>query len=334
MGMLSVIKNVPKAVVKVASKTGFLLKKAKPQILVGGGIVVATGAFVLAILNARKLDAAINANEAKMDEMENKKKDIENAVNITEDEKKQQLKEIDKELNKIKAEGIWKIFTLIGVPTLAFAGGIAMTVGGHIILVKRFGQLSAAFAGLKESFDRYRRAVIADHGEEADLRYRYGVVDERKETQKITDENGKERNVKTLTPVVDPNKAGSLYTFEFSQKTSVKCPKDPLNMISFAQCIEKILDTRMHTRGVPVTLAEALDELGIEWDADDPANDYILIAGWRPNGDGDNHIDFGIRKAINKDTLEQYNDVLMLEFNCDGNLYHSSRYDKYGRKVC
>ena len=77
-----------------------------------------------------------------------------------------------------------------------------------------------------------------------------------------------------------------------------------------------------------------LEDLGIELDPDDPMNDYILIAGWRPNGDGDNQIDFGIMRAINKRTLDMQENVVMLNFNCDGNLYHSSRYDKNGRKVC
>ena len=334
MGMISIIKHAPRAAVRLVGKTAFKLKKVQPQILVGGGIVIAVGAFVLAIVNARKLDSTLAINESRLDEAEQKKKDIANAANLSDEEKKKQLKDAEKELNKIKAEGIWKIFCLIGVPTVAFAGGIAMTVGGHMILVRRFGQLSVAFASLKESFDRYRTMVIKEHGEEADIRYRYGIVDTIPGTEKVTDETGKEKTVKTLMPVVDQNAAGSLYTFEFSQRTSRKCPRDPLNMIAFARSQEACWNRWMESWGKPVTLAMVLEDLGIEWDSDDPKNDYILIAGWRPNGEGDNKIDYGIKRAVNKDTLELVNDVLILEFNCDGNLYHSSRYDRDGRKVC
>lgn len=334
MGVLSVIKSAPKAALRLVNKSTFVLKRAKPQILVGGGILVATGAFVLAIVNARKIDTEMAIVEAKTDELEQKKKDIENAVNLTDEIKKQQLKEVDKELNKAKAEGIFRMFTLIGVPSLMFAGGVAMTVGGHIILVKRFGQLSVAFASLKESFDRYRAMVIREHGEEADRRYRYGIVDTVKGTEKITDENGKEKTVKTLTPVVDPREGGSMYSFVFSEEFSRKCPKDPVNTISFLRSQEKYWNMWMQSTGKPVTLSMILEDLGIELDPDDPMNDYILIAGWRPNGDGDNAIDFGIMRAINKRTLDMEENVVMLNFNCDGNLYHSSRYDKQGRKVC
>ena len=334
MGMLSVIKAAPKVVIRTVNKTCFLLKKAKPQILVGGGIAIATGAFILAIVNARKIDSTLAINESKMDDLQQKKNDIENSVNLSEEDKKQQLKEVEKEINKTKAEGIWKMFSLIGVPSLMFAGGVAMTIGGHVILVKRFGQLSVAFASLKESFDRYRKMVIADHGEAADRKYRYGIVDTVNGTRKITDENGKEKTVKTLTPVVDPRAAGSLYKFEFSETFSRKCPRDPVNTISFLQTQQKYWNIWMRSTGKPVTLAMVLEDLGIELDPDDPMNDYILIAGWRPNGDGDNQIDFGIMEAINKPTIDMEENVVMLNFNCDGNLYHSTRYDKNGRKVC
>ena len=334
MGVLSVIKHAPKAAIRLVNKTGFLLKKASPQLLVGGGLVIATGAFVLAIVNARKIDSTVAINEAKMDELEQKKKDIQSAVNITDDIKKQQMKDIDKEINKARADGIMKIFWLIGVPALAFAGGMSMTIGGYVIIVKRFGQLSTFCAGLMESFKRYRAHNIAEHGEECDRRYMYGIVDSVPGTEKVTGEDGKEKTVKTLTPVVDPREGSSLYSFQFSEEFSRKCPKDPVNTISFLRSQEKYWNVWMQATGKPVTLAMVLEDLGIELDPDDPMNDYILIAGWRPNGDGDNQIDFGIMRAINKRTLDMQENVVMLNFNCDGNLYHSSRYDKNGRKVC
>lgn len=334
MGMLSVIKQAPKAVIRTVHKGGFLLKKASPQILVGGGIVIATGAFILAVINARKIDSTIAINESKMDELEQKKKDIEASTDLAEDDKKKQIREAEKELNKARAEGLWKMFCLIGVPALAFTGGMSMMVGGHIIVVKRFGQLSTFCGGLMESFNRYRAHNIAEHGEECDRRYMYGIVDNVPGTEKVIGEDGKEKTVKTLTPVVDPREGSSLYSFVFSEEFSRKCPKDPVCTISFLRSQEKYWNTWMQATGKPVTLAMVLEDLGIELDPDDPMNDYILIAGWRPNGDGDNQIDFGIMRAINKRTLDMQDNVVMLNFNCDGNLYHSSRYDKHGRKVC
>lgn len=333
MSVLSLIKSVPTAVVKTTGKILLKTKQAKPQLLVGGGLLIATTAFVVAIINARKLDETIDATTEKVEAIEQKKKDIQNAVNLTEEEIKKQLKDVDKELNKAKAEGIFKIFCLIGAPTIAFAGGIAMIVGGHLILFRRFGQVSVAFAALQEKFGLYRKMNIAEHGEECDERYIYGITGVTDVKDKITDENGKEKTVKNKVPVVEDGNQASLYSFVFSEATSRMCPKDPVNTISFLQSQEKFWNVYMHMSGKPVTLSMVLDDIGIELDPDDPKNDYILIAGWRPNGDGDCKIDFGIKRAINKPAYDMLENVVMLNFNCDGNIYHSTRYTKDGRKV-
>ena len=53
---------------KAANKVIWKLNKNKPQILVGGGIVIATGAFVLAIVNARKIDETAASGNQKVEE--------------------------------------------------------------------------------------------------------------------------------------------------------------------------------------------------------------------------------------------------------------------------
>lgn len=335
MGLLSVVKAVPNGVVKAGGRLLTKLAKDKPQIMLGGGLVIAAGGFVLAIINARKLDGAMEASNAKVDELEQKQKDIQASANLSEAEQKEKLKEVAKELNKARAEAAWKIFTLIGVPSLMFAGGAAIAVGGHVILVRRFGQLSAGFAALKESFDRYRAMNIAEHGSECDRRYIYGITGSVDGKETITGPDGKEKTVKTKLPAVDMENGGAgLYSFVFSEDFSRKCPKDPVNSIAFLQAQQKYWNIWMQAKNKPVTLSMVLDDLGIELDPDDPMNDYIYIAGWRPNGDGDNYIDFGIMRACNKRTLNMEENIVMLNFNCDGNIFHSARYDKNGKKVC
>jgi hypothetical protein len=332
MGIISAIKATPRVVARALGKTGFAIKKAKPQIFVYGGLTLAAVAFVWVIIDARKMDATIAAGNEKVEAAEKKVEDIRQSVNLSDDEKKKMLKEAEKELNKAKAESIWKMFVLIGLPAIAFAGGLAMSVGGHLILVRRFGQVSALLAATQESFNRYRAMNIREHGEDCDRRYIYGIEGKQEAVATVVseDENGKDV-VPCEVPVVSGQRG--LYTFEFSEAFSRKCPRDPVNTISFLRSQEKYWNTWMKASGKPVTLAMVLDELGIELDPDDPANDYILIAGWRPNGDGDNHIDFGIMRAINKKTLGMEENVVMLNFNCDGNIYHSTRYTKDGKKI-
>ena len=106
MGMLSVIKAVPKVVVRNGHKLAFMTKKASPQILVVGGVVIAVGSFIWAICNARKLDSALEESQAKVEEIEARRPMID-------DNDKPSIREWEKERNKAKAQGIFRVFYLV-----------------------------------------------------------------------------------------------------------------------------------------------------------------------------------------------------------------------------
>lgn len=330
-GALTAIKLIPKTLTKVGGKLIFKIKKNEPQLLVALGIGLTTSAFVIGLMNARKLDGTMSETEVKKDEIESKLQETEK---LTEEEKKEIIAACNKELGQVRRESAWKLFKLLGIPCIMFISGIMIILGGHVILIRRFSELGAAFATLQETFNRYRMMNIQEHGEECDQRYRYGIVDEQKVEATITDDKGKQKKVSCKMPVVDPEGGASMYKFVFSEDSSYKCPKDPIMSVAFLRSQEKYWNTYMDAKRRPVTLNMVLEELGIELDPDDPRNDYIMIAGWRPNGDGDNHIDFGIMRAINKPTLGGEANCIFLNFNCDGNLYHSPRYDKSGKRVC
>lgn len=331
MGMLTMIKTLPKVATKAFGKIATTVAKNKPQIMVYSGIAIATTGFVWAIISATKIKDTAAVKEAQIDELNATK---EQALATSPNTETEIISQYNKDLRKLQLESAWTMFKLMGIPCILFAGGLALSLGGHLILVKRFGQLSTAFATLQQTFEKYRQMNIAEHGEECDKRYRYGVVGESEGKVTITDENGKEKQVKCKTPIVDPDRAASMYSFEFSESTSWRCPKDPVSVVSFLRSQEYFWNQWMKGNGQPVTLYMVLNDLGIHLDPDDPRNDYVMIAGWRPNGDGDNNIDFGVMRAVNKPALNMETNVVFLNFNCDGNLYHSTRYDKNGRRIC
>lgn len=332
MGMISVVKNIPRVLKRGVGKTLFKLDKNKPQLLVGTGVVLMVGGFIWAIVNARKIDEVIAEGENAVNDIQDKITEAKFDVKTDENEKTTAISILEKDLRKAKVNNITRMGVLMGIPCLMFAGGLSLTIGGHILLVRRFGELSTAFAWLQQSYERYRQMNIAEHGEECDKRYRYGITDQVEVETPGTDDNGNEQNVKCLVPVTGRDPA-SMYTFIFSPETSRRCPKDPVSTISYLRSQEKYWNMWMQANNRPVTLYMIIEELGIEIDTNNPANDYILIVGWRPNGDGDNHIDFGIMRAVNKPTLDMIENSVMLNFNCDGNIYESARYDENGRKV-
>ena len=334
MNVLSTLKAPAKVLTKTAGKLMLKLNQNKPQIIFVTGIVVTAGSFVWAIANARKMNDVMSEKEGKVDDANMRIEAAKGQENLTEEEKKNIIVACNKELAQAKKEAAFEMFKLVGLPCMFFAGGLALSIGGHLILLRRFGEVSAAFASLQEIFDRYRKMNIEEHGAECDRRYRYGVVGDTTVTTEVTDDKGKTKQLKCKVPIVDTDAAASLYSFIFSEEFSRKCPKDPVSAISFLRAQEKYWNIWMEAKQKPVTLYMVLEELGIELDPDDPRNDYIMIAGWRPNGDGDNHIDFGIMRAVNRPALTMEENVVFLNFNCDGNLYHSTRYTKDGRKVC
>jgi len=324
---LMAVKVLPKILVKNFHKLAFATKKASPQILVVSGVVITGAAFTWGIINATKLNKTLDETKTNVELIEAKKNDI------SEDDKKS-IQEWQKELNKAKADAIWRVFKLIGIPSIVFASGIAFIVGGHMILVRRFGELSVGFAALQSKFDKYRQLNIAEHGEECDRRYIQSVVNEKKVEAVIKDENGNVINATTAAVQnIDRNAGTSMYTFIFSEEFSRKWNRDTLMNLSFLKCQERYWNACLDS-GKVVILKNVLDDLGIELDPDDPANDYTMIAGWRPNGDGDRKVDFGIMREINKPAIDLDENIIFLNFNCDGNLYHSTRYTKDGRKVC
>lgn len=334
MGAIALIKNLPKGIVKFGGKIVTKAKVNKPQIYFCGGMILILTGFGWSIYNATKVPDVMKESEAKVDEINAVKEEAAQKNDISEENLNAIITAQNKELRKAQFDTIVKMAKLMGIPVSVFLAGLFLTIGGHRELLRRFGALSSAFASLQAAFDKYRQMNIKEHGEDCDRRYRYGVVDTVTTSAEVTDENGKTKQVKCKVPVVDPEEASSLYSFIFSEEFSRKCPRDPVTSISFLRSQEKFWNTWMDAKQKPVTLYMVLEDLGIELDPDDPRNDYIMIAGWRPNGEGDNKIDFGIWRAVNKPALNMEENVVFLNFNCDGNLYHSTRYTKDGRKIC
>ena len=178
-------------------------------------------------------------------------------------------------------------------------------------MFRRFGALSSAFAALQSKFDRYRKLNIADHGEECDQRYLYGVgmCKDKLTEGTITDEDGEKHPVQAVVKDNDIHKGCGMYTFVFSQEFSKLWNRDPIMNISFLKSQESYWNAYLGTGNI-ITLKDVLDGLAIELDPDDPMNDYIILAGWRPNGEGDCKVDFGLNQPINKPTLDLRENVL------------------------
>ena len=157
MNVLLALKNIPKVVMKAGGKLVTTLGANKPQILFWGGVGLTLTGFGYAVYNATKLHDHLAQKEAKVDEIENNKKDIEKKIqegDLNEAESTALMTQCNKDLKKAKIDAIVDLCKLMGIPCVIFLGGMVLTIGGHKVLLRRFSAISAAFATLQSTFER------------------------------------------------------------------------------------------------------------------------------------------------------------------------------------
>ena len=170
-------------------------------------------------------------------------------------------------------------------------------------------------------FDRsikgYRNRVIDRFGKELDNELRYGIKAAEVE-EIVVDENGEEKVVKN-TVEVSNLELYSPYAKVFDNGCKGWEKDSDYNMM-YLKNVQAYLNDKLRTEG-HLFLNEAYDELGI------PRTKAGQIVGWiydEKNPVGDNYVDFGLYDIHNekvRDFINGYENVIILDFNVDGNIY-------------
>lgn len=210
------------------------------------------------------------------------------------------------------------------VPGAMLIGGAAlnMTISVHnqnVIadLNRRFAELSVAYAGILGSYKKYRQNVIDDLGEEADLKYRMGVVEEVGEVKKVT-KNGKEKVVQEVKQVIDDRRIASPYAIPLRFTKLYTDGRDIQYIIDSVKQYQNIAQihydaSRTNTHGKVLDMMWVYDQLGVtNW-----LTDYQQVigknAGWCEDcSESDQEIIFEVIQDENGETY--------LDFNCWGGL--------------
>ena len=279
------------------------IQKNSPEILMGVGVIGVISSTILACKQTAKANDILNEKNDKVKEAR---------ANFAED-KKACDKAIATEYAKtgVKLVQVYAPAAAIGVAS------IGCIFGSHDILKKRNIALSAAYTATDKSFKRYREKVVEKFGEAVDDELRFDITKE-KETETVVDENGKKKKVKKDVEVSHIDENGlSPYSFFFMPPS--RCwNKDPEINLAFLQSQEKIFNAQLKAKG-RVFLNEVLEALDL------PVTKAGQIVGWvyDPESDGDNFIDFGIRTMRNDRFIEGAENVVLLDFNVDGDVWSS-----------
>lgn len=301
------LNEVKGLVVKATGRTGLVLKKYSPEILMGVGIVGIIGSTVMACKATLKVEEVVDEAKETLDKIHKAHDD----ENITEEIYSEQ--DYKKDLVITYTQTGVKFIKLYGPAVTLGAASIGCLLGAHGILKKRNVALMAAYKAVEQSFGDYRQRVREELGEEKDRRYHLGLKEETV-TEETVDANGKKKKVKKTVEVVDPNKI-SQYA-RFFDDSSSQWSNVPEHNLVFLKAQQNFANDLLNSRG-HVFLNEVYDMLGI------PRSSAGAIVGW-VKGEGDDFVDFGIFNRDDekvRDFVNGYETNIMLDFNVTGVIY-------------
>lgn len=199
-------------------------------------------------------------------------------------------------------------FARLYLPTILLSAGALGCFGlSQHILNKRNAGLAAAYATVSKAFDKYRKRVVEEYGEEKDFQFLHETTQ-----SKVEGSNKKE------TRVSSEYKTPSMYARvwdEFNKNFNREEPA--LNRI-FLSCQQNYANDLLLARG-HLFLNEVYDMLGLE------RTSAGAVVGWVIDNSGtDNFVDFGI---FTNDTVEKRMFInneetgILLDFNVNGLIY-------------
>jgi len=293
-------------------RTGLQIQKASPEIFIGAGI----GCMVCGAVYACK--ATLKADEVIQEKNENleKIKAVKAAVDSDEDIYKEytedtySVEDYRKDIfitytNTVK--GFLKLYwPAITLGTL----GIGSILYGHNILTKRNIAIAAAYKTVKEGYSEYRKRVVEELGEEADKRFRYGTKKKDIELEEVKEDGTVKKKQKKNAEVIE----GYSKNAKFFDAASQHWQKSPEYNLLFLRERQEYANHLLQTRG-HIFLNEVYDMLDI------PRTKEGAVEGWIKEGNG--FVDFGIYELYSdaaRNFVNGYENVILLDFNVDGNI--------------
>ena len=303
---------------RVAGRSGLLLKKHSPEILMGAGVLGIVTSTVLACRATLKVDEVLDESKSKLDRIHMAKKTF-NSEEYTDTDFK-------KDLTIAYIQTGVDFVKLYGPAITLGVASIACVLSAHGIMKRRNVALVAAYKAMEKSYTNYRQRVVEEFGEEKDRLLKNGIK-QSKVTVTETDENGKEKKSKKTVEVVDPNGISEYARF-FDESCKGWSPEPSYNLM-FLKAQQNYANDLLKSRG-HLFLNEVYDMLGI------PRSKAGTVVGWAL-GEGDDFVDFGIFNdqidgyandyhmetvgEERRDFVNGYRKSILLDFNVTGVIY-------------
>lgn len=290
---------------------GLQLKKHSPEILVVAGVVGVVTSAVMACRATTKIEPIKEEAHKKVEEI---KQNAEANPEVTE-------KEVNKALASVYLHTGFE-FAKLYAPSVILGGlSISGILASNNIMRKRNVALASAYAAVDRSFKGYRGRVIDRFGEQLDRELKYDIKTEEVEEIEV-DENGEQKVVKKRIETVGSDPTLNSPYARFYDDGCNGWQKDAEFNLMYLRTVQTHANDVLYAKGY-LFLNDVYELLGI------PKTAVGQVVGWvKDNPDGDGYIDFGIydvNKPKNRDFVNGYERVILLDFNVDGNILDLAR---------
>lgn len=296
---------------RVANKAVFQLKKKSPVILVGAGIV----GMGVTVFTACK--ATLKVNDV-IDEAKENIDKIHEATEkgITQAGETYSVEDSKKDLTIAYVQTGVKFAKLYGPAIVMGVLSTTSILAGYNVMRKRNVALTAAYAAIDKSFKEYRGRVVERFGKDLDRELKYNVKAVEVEEKEIN-EKGKEKTVKKNLEVVDPSDYSDYA--KFFDASSSYWEKNAEYNLMFLKAQQNYANDLLKANGY-LFLNDVYKMLDL------PLTKAGQVVGWVYNPEnpvGDNFVDFGIYQThiANRNFVNGYEPVILLDFNVDGNIW-------------
>lgn len=298
-------------ITRTFNRVGLQVRKHSPEILMVAGVVGTVVSAVMACKATTKLSSIMDNTKGQVDAIHYAK---EHPEELKEEYTSEDAK---KDLTIVYTKTGIELVKLYGPSIALGALSIAGILTSNSIHRRRNVALAAAYTAVDTGFKQYRGRLIERFGEQLDKELRYNIKNVEVE-EKIVDDKGKEKTVKKTVEVVDTT--GFSDYARLYDDGNAGWDKDPEYTLMFLKHQQNYANDKLRTQG-HLFLNEVYDMLGI------PRSKAGQIVGWiydekNNNHDGDNFVDFGIYTQANKNFLDGYEKVALLDFNVDGPIYN------------
>lgn len=296
--------TVKEGAIRIGSRALLKGKKYSPEILVAVGLTTGVASIVMAVKATRKVDEILSDHNETLE-------NIETALEVC-DQSKYSKEDAMKDTVIAYIQTGAQLAKLYAPAIALEAVSVASILAAYGIIKKRNLALVAAYNGLSEAFENYRKRIIEDFGEEYDDDVVHGVRRTKIKAAEVT-EDGKKKKVDKDVVTLDGGGNKSPYARVFDRGSLFWKNNVEMNLL-FLRTQQSYANDLLRIRG-HLFLNEVYDMLDI------PHTREGAVVGWILEKGKPNFVDFGIYTLENSRFINGTETDVWLDFNVDGLIF-------------